>query len=201
MSEKTKIEELYESAKSKSFVNHLIQSYLPIHKAEKIWDFEKTQSHKCNVCDQNLFSIGEYMKGVSEKSDEISKDFTKFLKKQLIDNEPVTREEHPIIKHVVGDAVIGWTADKTNTTLCLQCVKDILELTQNGIMKDDKNIIWLTKKMQRTEFFGKIYESDNVSAEEKDKAKQIHKAAERKKVTTFADLGILQELKEKLEKS
>ena len=190
MSEKSTIEKLYDDPKAKGFVNHLIQSYLPVDKPLKIWDFKSGQKHSCNVCGQKLFSVGEYMVGVANKQEEIMTDMGDFLKRTLIEGEEIKREEHPIIKHVIGNKVIGWTGEKTDTTLCMQCIKDILSLAQNGILRDDKNIVWLTKKMQRSRFFSQYYESDKIN----------HQEIEKKKVATFADLGILQQLKEKMEK-
>jgi len=89
--------------------------------------------------------------------------------------------------------VIGWTAEKTDTTLCLTCIKDLLHLAQNGILRDDKNIVWLTKKMMRSRFFSQAQENDF-----KEKKENVVPVVE-KKVTTFADLGVLQDLKKKLE--
>jgi hypothetical protein len=202
MSEKTPIEKLYAEKKAKGFVNHLIQSYLPVDKPKKFWEFKKGQKHKCNVCGQKLFSVSEYLVGVNQKHQEIADDFSDFMRRTLIEGEEVRREDHPIIKHVVGDKVIGWTGEKTDTTLCLSCIKDLLDLTQNGILRGDKNIIWLTKKMQRSRFFSAVQENDNVSENNKEKVKEIHKKVEKnKKVTTFADLGVLQDIKKQMEEN
>jgi len=200
MSEKSAIQKLYDDDKARGFVNHLLQSYLPVDKPLKIWEFQKGQKHSCNVCGQKLFSVGEYFEGVGEKQEEIQKDMGDFLKRTLVEGESMKREDHPIIKHVVGNKVIGWTGEKTDTTLCLSCIKDLLDLAQNGILRGDKNIVWITKKMQRSRYFSQYYESDNINKSEKEAVKQIHKAAEKKQVTTFADLGVLQQLKEKMEK-
>lgn len=200
MAEKTTVEKLYDDSKSKGFVNHLIQSYLPVDKPIKIWEFKKGQKHSCNVCGQKLFSMAEYFNGISEKEKEIRNDMSDFLQRALIKGETIKREEHPIIKHVVGEKIIGWTAEKTDTTLCLSCIRDLLNLAQNGILRNDKNIVWITKKMQRSRYFSQYYESEKIDSTEKDIVKQIHKAADKKQVTTFADLGVLQKLKEKMEK-
>jgi len=199
MSEKSTIEKLYEEPKAKGFVNHLIQSYLPVDKPQKIWDFKNGQKHACNVCGQKLFSISEYFEGVGEKEQEIREDMSDFLKRTLVEGEELKREDHPIIKHVVKNKVIGWTGEKTDTTLCLSCIKDLLDLAQNGILRDDKNIVWLTKKMARSRFFSQFQESDKLNHKEKKDVKEIEHKVEKKQVTTFADLGVLQDLKKKME--
>lgn len=186
----TSIQKLYEDSKSKGFVNHLIQSYLPVDKPLKIWEFKRGQKHQCNVCNnQKLFSIVEYFEGIGEKFQEISNDMGDFFKRAIVDKEPI-REDHPIIKHVIGDKVIGWTAEKTDTCLCMKCIKDLLDLTQTAILMGDKNIIWLTKKMQHSKFFNKIYEDNDKE--------NLPKKMEEKKITTFADLGVLQDIKKKM---
>lgn len=194
--EKTKIEELYNEKKTRGFINHLIKSYLPLNKVTKIWDFDKGQSHKCNVCGQKLFSIADYFNGLGEKQKEIFRDMGEFVKK-TVSGEELKRSDHPIVKHIIGDKVLGWTGDNTDTILCKQCVEDLLSLTQNGILRNDKNIIWLTNKMRRSEFFNQ-FENSSLPESDKEEAKNIHKKVEKKKVT-FADLGVLQELKEKME--
>ncbi len=200
MTQKNSIQKLYENPKSKGFIYHLIQAYLPVDKPSKIFDFEEGQKHKCNICGQKLFSIGEYMVGVNQKFDDISSDMGDYLKRTLVNGEEAKREEHPIIKHVIGDKVIGWTGEKTNTVLCLSCIRDILELAQNGILTGDKNITWITKKIQRNEFFSRFQESPHLNDEDKQTA-VIHKNMENKKVTTFGDLEALQELKRKMEEA
>lgn len=141
MNEKNSIQELYDNPKSKGFVNHLIQSYLPLNKPSKIFDFEKGQKHKCSICGQKLFSTVEYLAGVQEKFNDIS----------------------------------------------------------NGILRDDKNIIWLTKKMQRAEFFSHFENSPHLNDTEKNQTMEIKKRVEKKKVATFGDLEVLQDLKKKME--
>jgi len=197
MSQKTNIEKLYEDPKAKGFVNHLIQAYLPVNKPQKFWEFKKGQKHNCNVCGQKLFSISEYLVGVNQKHEEIRNDFSEFMRRTLVEGEEIKREDHPIIKHVIGDKVIGWTGEKTDTTLCLKCIKDLLDLAQNGILRGDKNIIWLTNKMQRSQYFSTIQKSEKVSIQEKEQVKEIENRVDKKKVT-FADLGVLQDIRKKL---
>lgn len=194
----TEIEKLYNNPKSKNFVNHLILAYLPVYKVKKLFSFNDN-NHKCSICKQSLFSIDEYFNGVSEKKDDIFNEMSDYLIKS-VNGEKVKREDHPMIKHVIGNRVIAFTGNKTNTHLCLNCVKDLLEFTQNKLLVNDKNITWIINKMKREELFSNFYDSPNLSSNEKKEVTKIHKKIENspKKKATFADLGVLQKLKEKM---
>jgi hypothetical protein len=71
-------------------------------------------------------------------------------------------------------------------------------MVSTGILMGDKNIIWLTNQMRRDQVFTHFKESLKLNDMEKAEVEKIEKKAEKKKMT-FADLGVLQELKEKLE--
>ena len=89
--EKTVIEKLYEDPKSKGFINHLITSYLPIYKSEKVWSFEDKSSHKCNVCHHDLID-SETVLNRMYSSEEYKKEFVDQMRKD-IDGEETLRED------------------------------------------------------------------------------------------------------------
>jgi hypothetical protein len=195
--EKTAIQKLYEDPKSKNFVNHLIRAYLPISKPTKVWVFEdKKPQHKCNVCNHDLIDLGTVI-GRMQNSEEYAKDFVDNLRKQ-IHGEEVKREDNPIIKHLTHGAIMAWQGEKTTTYLCADCIKNLLDMVTFGLLAGDKNIIWLTNQMRRDQVFTHFKESPKLDDTEKEEVKEIQKKADKKKMT-FADLGVLQGLKEKLE--
>lgn len=195
---KTPIEKFYENPKSKGFINHLIKSYLPVQKCKKFWDFKKGQKHKCNVCNQKLISISECLIGLNEKQKEIKEEFSEFINK-TISNDNIKREDNPYIKHVIGNKVLGWTGEKTDTTLCLKCIKELLYLVQTGILSGDKNLIWISRKIATDDYFNNIHKKLNFGGDNK-KVKEIQNKVNKKKKVTFGDLEVLKDLKKKLEK-
>jgi hypothetical protein len=199
--EQNAIQKLYAEPKAKGFVNHLIGAYLPIHKVEKVWNFKPSQKHKCNVCGRKVFDIQTVFENMQKNDEKLRAEFMPTLQKQ-INGEEVKLEEHPMYKYVTQGAVQAWIGQKTDTVLCLQCVTDLLEMVQEGLLSDDKNIVWLVNKMRRTEVFDTFRASDKLSPAEKEQVDQIEKKVERspeKKITTFGDLEVLQQLKAKME--
>jgi hypothetical protein len=195
--EKTAIQKLYEDPKSKNFVNHLIRAYLPISKPTKVWAFEDKKPHKCNVCNHDLIDVGTVMGGIMT-SEEYMKDTIDQMRREVCDGEVIPREEKAVIKHITHGAILAWQGEKTTTYLCADCIKALLDMVTTGILMGDKNIIWLTNQMRRDQVFTHFKESTKLNDTEKEEVKAIEKKAEKKKMT-FADLGVLQGLKEKLE--
>lgn len=195
--EKTPIEKLYDDPKSKNFVNHLINAYLPIYKSTKVLEFEDKKEHKCNVCNQDLIDAGTVFQRIHG-----SKDFMEDSMSQLIKSvkgEEIPREERAMIKHITHGAIMAWTGKETTTYLCLNCIENLLSLVTNGLLREDKNIVWIINKMKRSEVFNHFKENPLLDREEKEKVEQIQKNIEKKKVVTFGDLEVLQKLKAKME--
>lgn len=195
--EKTAIQKLYEDPKSKNFVNHLIRAYLPINKPTKVWEFEDKKTHKCNVCSHDLIDLGTVLGRMHESGDEYMKDTIDQMRRGL-EGEEIPREEHAVIKHLTHGAIMAWQGEKTTTYLCADCIKQILDMVTNGILSGDKNIVWITKQMQRDQVFTHFKESPVLNPEEKEKVEVIKKQADKKKMT-FGDLDVLQQLKAKME--
>lgn len=201
MSEENAIQKLYAEKKSKGFVNHLIGAYLPINKVEKVWTFKGSQRHKCNVCGTKIFDIETAFQNMRKNDEKIQAEFGESLRKQ-INGEETKLEEHPMYKYVTQGAVQAFTGNKTDTCLCMSCVRDLLDMVQTGILTGDKNITWLVNKMKRDETFDVFKNSERLQPEEKKVVGEIQKRVEKsqeKKITTFGDLQVLQDLKAKME--
>lgn len=199
--EQNAVQKLYADPKAKGFVNHLISAYLPIHKATKVWTFKSGQKHKCNVCSKSLMDIQEAFNNLVKNDESLRKEFYPFMLKQ-INGEEVRLEEHPFYKYVTKGKVQAFTGEKTNTVLCLSCIQDLLDMVQTGLLTNDKNIAWKVNKMKRSEVFDKFKDSKNLNPDEKEQVKDIEKRVEKsqkKVVTTFGDLQVLQDLKAKME--
>jgi hypothetical protein len=199
--EQNAIQKLYADPKAKGFVNHIIGAYLPINKIEKVWVFKSSQKHKCNICGQKLFDIQTVFENMQKNDEKLRAEFHESIMKQ-INGEEVKLEEHPMYKYVTQGAVQAFTGQKTDTCLCNNCIRDLLEMVQTGLLMDDKNIVWLINRMRRTEVFDVFKNSEKLSTDDKKEVERIEKKVERseeKKITTFGDLEVLQKLKAKME--
>jgi hypothetical protein len=199
--EQNAVQKLYAEPKAKGFVNHLIGSYLPIYKASKVWNFKSGQKHKCNICGRALLDIQEAFTNLSKNDEKLKEEFLPFLQKQ-VNGEEIKLEEHPFYKYVTKGKAQAWTGEKTDTLLCIQCITDLLDLVQTGLLTDDKNISWRVNNLRRKEVFDVFKESPVLDKEDKEKVEKIEKRVERspeKKITTFGDLKVLQDLKAKME--
>lgn len=194
---KTKIQELYENPKSKGFVNHLIRSYLPVHKIDKVWEWEKNKKPVCNVCGHKLVSVGELMGAIHKP--EFMENFMENMKKQ-VNGETIKPEDNPYVKAIGKDKVLGFTGVKTDTCMCRQCCDDLLNMVTTNMLCGDNNITYQVNQMQRDEAFKPMFESPAIDDEAKEKLKEIKKRVDKdKKITTFGDLQVLQDLKKKME--
>lgn len=199
--EQTPIQKLYADPKAKGFVNHLIGAYLPINKIEKVWNFKSSQKHHCNICGQKLFDIQTAWENMQKNDEKLRAEFMPHLQKQFA-GEETKLEEHPLYKYVTQGAVQAWTGKNTDTCLCDKCARDLLDMVQTGFLMDDKNIVWLVNKMRRSEVFDVFKSSDKLTPSDKEEVERIKKKVERspdKKVSTFGDLEVLQQLKAKME--
>ena len=199
--EKSAIEKLYAEPKAKGFVNHLIGAYLPVSKPTKLWSWKPGVRHQCNICSKKLISVDEVLNGMIQQDEKLRAEFMPFLQKQ-INGEEVKVEDHPMYKHVTQGRVLGWQGKETDTVLCLDCIHDLLGMVQNGLLMGDKNITWRVNKLRREEVFDVFKNHERTDPEEKKMVEDIEKRVERspnKKITTFGDLKVLQDLKAKME--
>lgn len=197
----TPIEKLYSDPKAKKFVNHLIGAYLPINKAQKAWELEKDQKPKCSVCGKKLITLGEALGLLYANHKEIMADTMAKIRKEL-DGQEITKEDNALNKNIFRDRVLAWTGENTNTLLCADCIGDLLNMVQTGMLTGDKNLVWKVNNMRRKAIFNHFSENPHLDEQEKQTVKDIEKrveASKEKKITIFGDLEVLQKLKAKME--
>jgi hypothetical protein len=200
MAEKTKIEQLYDDHKSRGFVNHLIHSYLPVSKVNKVWVFEdKKPYHKCSICGQELIDIETVFTRV-QASHEFAGEFADQVRKDVA-GKPTKYEDRFMVKHVTHGAVMGWQGEKTTTNLCQQCIQDLLNMVTNGLLHGEKNITYQVNKMQRTAAFENFTSNPALGNDEIKVVETIQKKVEtnNKHVMTLGDLDVLKDLKAKMD--
>jgi len=188
-----KLDELFENPKSKNFLNHLIRAYLPIGKAVKVWD-KPEKKFRCVLTNAPLISIGEALDGM--QTEEFKADFHTHLKAWVNGNQEV---QSPMVKMLNGK-VLGFTGDDTTTYMSQEAYQEFYNWVVSKMLSGDKHINWLINSMQKDQF---VKRAESVASDDVQKKalKAIKKSIKNHKraTTTLGDLGVLQELKAKLE--
>lgn len=200
----TKIQKLYANPKARGFVNHLIKAYMPSSNITKVWEFKKGQAPKCNICSQALMSVEDSLKAFHENREVITSGMLDNMKADVqayLDKTDAPKTENPIIKHVAKGRVLAFTGQKTDTCLCLQCSRDLLDMVQSGLLMGDSNMSYQINQIQRNQVFNRFDESTGLTKLQKDTAKEIKKRVDKKKTATLGDLDVLQKLKEQMEQN
>lgn len=169
-----KFNNLYAQNKSRSFVLHLVRAYLPVHKVKKYWgnydggDVVKEEKIRCACCGHPLASIEEiWSKTVADQKvmeDQMKYFFDSIRNPQA--HEEDIRNDVPIVK-AIGGKLQAFTGDKTETKMCLQCIKDLLEFTQHKILTGDKQINFAIKKEMAKEFPDALNTIEDIQAKQK----------------------------------
>lgn len=189
-----KLDELFENPKSRNFINHLVRSYLPVSKADKVWEKPKGK-FRCVLTNAPLISVEEALQGVN--SEEFRTNFMEHLKSWASEE---NRVESPMKKMLKG-RVLGFTGEKTDTYMSQEGFHAFYDWVVTKMLKGDKHINWLLNSMEREAFLDR---AEAVADDDDTK-----KAVERLKKSTgngratmaLGDLGVLQQLKEKMEAS
>lgn len=188
-----RLDRLFESPKSKNFINHLVRSYLPVYKIEKVVERPKGR-FKCVITDQSLISLNEAFEGI--QSDDFKNDFLQHAR-TMFDEEQ--RTESPMKKMLKG-RVLAFTGEKTDTYMSQEGFHAFYDWVVGKMLKGDKHINWLLSSMQREQFLDRaeLVADDEESKKALAKIKS-HTNKGRKPSTTFGDLEVLQQLKAKME--
>lgn len=187
-----KIDSLYtKDEKSKNFVLHLIRSYLPIDKIEKVWDKPTDlKKFKCAITGAKLISIGEIFEGIH--SEEFKANFSANLKKQFETGEPMLAD-------VVKGRILGYQGKETNTYMCEEAIGELFNWVSTKILQGDGKINWTMRQMQAKQFLGKF---DKFGDDEtKKQVNRIKQVVNKPATAKLSDNDVLQALKNKLEAS
>ena len=199
--ETSKITMLYNGEKSRAFVNHLINAYLPLDKISKVWKFEdKLTYHKCSVCSHELIDVETLMERIKNVPENIITDFVTQLSRDIngIETKP---EDRYTFKTVTRGALMAVTGKNTTSILCESCVKELLDMVQTGLIMGDKNISYQVNRMRRNEVFSAFKTNPKLDSSDVKKVAEIEQRVEKspKHVTTLGDYNVLKQLKEKME--
>jgi hypothetical protein len=187
----TKLDEMSSEPKKRNFINHLVRSYVPISKVEKVFDATK-ESFVCVLTGDKLFSINEILEEIQ----------TENFKKELFDGLKIALDDKTSsitpIKKLIGDRKLAVSGEKTTTFMSIEVYLEFFDWVITKSLKGDKHINWLLGDIRREVFLDRAKQIDDEKIQ--NKVKKI----EPKKLGATYSLGnasdALSKLKEQLEK-
>ena len=186
------LDKMLENPKSKNFLNHLVRSYIPVSKIEKVWNKPEGE-FKCAISKDDLFSVQDIFEGI--QTEEFKNDLMKSMKTMFDENADKTT---PMAK-LIGDKKLGVTGKGTTTYMSLPVAQEFFNWVITKSLKDDKHINWLLGNIRRESFVGraKNINDDKVQST----ISKLEKKADRTATFTLGDAnGALAQLKAKMEK-
>jgi hypothetical protein len=187
-----KLDGMLADSKKRNFLNHLVRSYVPISKVEKVFD-KPTGPFVCVLTNTKLFSIQDVFEGI--QTEEFKKEFFDSLKLALDDKAPSVT---PIVK-LIGDRKLGISGDKTTTFMSLDAFHYFFDWVITKSLSGDKHISWLLGSIRRESFLERAKQIGDENIQ-----KRVKKLEPKKHGATYS-LGdaseALLKIKEKLEKN
>jgi hypothetical protein len=188
----SKLDAMLADSKKRNFLNHLVRSYVPISKAERVFDKPKGPFN-CVLTNVQLFSLQEVLEGT--QTEEFKKNLFDSLKLAFDDKTPSVTP----IKKLIGDKKLGVSGENTTTFMSLESYQDFFDWVITKSLNGDKHISWLLGDIRRESFIerAKEFGDDNLQA-------KVKKIEPKKRGATYS-LGdasdALLKLKENLEKN
>lgn len=187
------LDEMLANPKSRNFLNHLVRSYVPFTKVEKVWDRPKGD-FKCVITRESLFSTQDILEGI--QSEEFKKNFMESLKLAFDESTDKTSA----VAKLVGDKKMGVSGEGTTTYMSYETFQHFYDWVITKSLKGDKHINWLLSSLRRDVFVNRA-----KSINDSDVQKQVNKmapASKKQATYTLGDAsGALLKLKEQLEKN
>ena len=188
----TKLDGMLADSKKRNFLNHLVRSYVPISKVEKVFDKPKGP-FVCVLSNTKLFSIQDIFEGT--QTEEFKKDFFDSLKIALDDKTPSITP----IKKLIGERKLGLSGEKTTTFMSLDAFQEFFDWVITKSLSGDKHINWLLGDIRRESFLERAKQIGDEKIQNK-----VKKLEPKKRGATYS-LGdaseALLKLKEQLEKN
>jgi hypothetical protein len=141
----TTLDKMLEDPKAKTFLNHLVRSYMPVSQIEKVWD-KPEGIFKCVISRDELISTQEILEGIH--TEEFKTNMMTSLKGMFDDNVDKTS---PMVK-LMADKKMGVTGKGTTTFMSYPVAQEFYNWIITKSLKGDKHINWLLGSIRRASF-------------------------------------------------
>ena len=179
-----KIREMHGRDGAKRFVNHLVLSYVPTYKAQKVYRFDDDKrTHACSVCGKKVYSVQEAAAAYGNKT--INR-----LKLALEDAEGLEKPKKELRKYP-----LAYSGESTDTYLCEMCLSELIELAADVVVKDEEMSRAILKNKRAIET--RFDENPELTKHKNEYRSYIKK--QKKAKTTFGDVKVLRDLKKRMD--
>lgn len=187
------LDEMLANQKTKNFLNHLIRSYVPFTKVQKVWDRPKGD-FKCVITREDLFSTQDILEGIH------TEEFKKNFMESLILAFDETTDKTSAVAKLVGDKKMGVSGEETTTYMSYETFQHFYDWVITKSLKGDKHINWLLSKYRREAFSSRAKNLQDVEA--KAKGERLAPPSKKQATYTLGDASsALLKIKEQLEKN
>jgi hypothetical protein len=187
------LDEMLANQKTRNFLNHLIRSYVPFTKVQKVWDKPKGD-FKCVITRESLFSTQDILEGM--QTEEFKKNFMDSLKLALDE----TTDKTSAVAKLVGDRKMAVTGENTTTYMSYDTFQHFYDWVITKSLKGDKHINWLLSTYRREIFAARAKNLQDVEARQK--GEKLAPSSKRQATYTLGEAShALLALKQQLEKN
>lgn len=191
-----KIEDLFTNQKSSKFLTHLMHSYLPTSKVNVVLDKPSSKhQHKCAITGVKLVSYNEAATIFQNQMNDLEAFKQSLIIKLDSDGNTITGESP--FKEKLNGRILGYTGEETNTYLCKEAIEALLNWTMSKMLKGDKKINFIVKKLNLNNNSPK---SSKPKTSKPKSYNKIPKQPIKSSSTTLGDFQALKDLKAKMEK-
>jgi len=191
-----KLNNLYKEENSKGFALHMIRAYLPLHKTIKV--FKSKKRCICSLCKNELFSVSQVIE--LSNLNEFNEDFVSFISNEQSNGNDLY-DNVPVVKFNKGRE-LALTGENTTTYICPSCAKTFFDWSVSKMLQGDKKIENILNKCSvddQHDFLTMFLENErNHKLKSNAEAMKNRITRPQKIVTTFGDLKVLQDLKNKM---
>jgi len=192
------ISDKYNSEKGKGFITHLLRSFFPADKTYFVMMQEKEEPMLCCITKQPLICKMEVL-GMHMETDK--DEFIQYMKAQvnasLTEREQKELPEHPLKKKLDGK-VLAIGCKDSDKFLCKDAWEQLYNFMATELLSGNQHIGYIMKNERNKTIVSHLKDKNII--ENPTEEKVVQKQLEKPKKMTLGDLGVLQGIKEKLEK-
>lgn len=144
-----KLDDLLDNKKSRAFLDHLIISYFPVDKVDKVFMKPKDVHFKCSLTNKPLISVNGLL--LESQTESFKNELFRYLHVMF---EPDNKVKPPLTKLLERNE-LAVQGTNTSTYLSLHSYLNFTDWLMTKILKGDKHINWVIKKNISSSFDSK----------------------------------------------